>query len=42
MVNTITGGDKSDAKLDAVYQKADVNLQSVAQAMVQGTVKHSG
>jgi exosortase/archaeosortase family protein len=42
MVNTITGGDKSDAKLDAVYRKADVNLQSVAQAMVQGTVKHSG
>jgi exosortase/archaeosortase family protein len=41
LVNTFTGGGNQDASLDAVYGKADVNLESVATSLVTGTIQHN-
>ena len=41
LVNTVTGGGKQDASVDAVFSKADTNLEDVATSLVAGTIRNS-
>jgi exosortase/archaeosortase family protein len=41
LVNTVTGGAKQDPAVDKLYTKADDSLETVAAALVAGTVRHS-
>lgn len=41
LVNTFTGGEKQDPAVEAVFHHADLNLESVATALVSGTIQHS-
>lgn len=41
VVNTITGGGKQDSTVDALFTKADGNLESVGTSLVAGTIKNA-